>query len=401
MNLTIISQLFYPELISTGLTLTELCEALSKKGFNISVIAGYPTIVDPKTPIPKKMTYRTIQIKRVWSTRFPKLNTFGKLLNHITFLFSLCFTLLFKSNKTPLLLLTNPPLLPLLMFLLYPIKRFNYSILVFDMYPETIVSANIFPKDHVLIKLWSRLNLSVYKRATHIITIGRCMTSLIKNQLPNHYHSKLTMIPIWCDEQHIINTKHRSNFKSRWGLESRFIVGYTGNMARFHDIETIFQAANYLKEEHNILFLFVGEGYKKQWAQDYVLTNKLSNCMFKSYVDRQELGALLDCLDVGLVSLCESNTGLSVPSKTMGLLAAGKPIIGIMEPHAEIALLIKEHKTGYVVQNNQARVLAEHIMSLYSNPQDCATFSKNSFKAMQNHFNLDAISAQFELLFKS
>ena len=54
MNLTIISQLFYPELVSTGLTLTELCEALVKKGFKLNVIAGYPTVIDPKSPIPKK-----------------------------------------------------------------------------------------------------------------------------------------------------------------------------------------------------------------------------------------------------------------------------------------------------------------------------------------------------------
>ena len=152
MNLTVISQLFYPELISTGLTLTELCESLSKKGFNLNVIAGYPTVIDPKSRIPKKMNHNNITIERVWSTRFPKLNIFGKMFNHLTLLVSLFFKLLLRPNKDPILLLTNPPLLPLLMTLLYPIKKFKYSVLLFDLYPETIVSSKILSQSHFFVR---------------------------------------------------------------------------------------------------------------------------------------------------------------------------------------------------------------------------------------------------------
>ena len=38
-KLRVLCQLFYPELISTGQTLTELCESLSEQGVKINVIA--------------------------------------------------------------------------------------------------------------------------------------------------------------------------------------------------------------------------------------------------------------------------------------------------------------------------------------------------------------------------
>tara|TARA_A100001015_G_scaffold226508_1_gene255798 strand:- start:3790 stop:4995 length:1206 start_codon:yes stop_codon:yes gene_type:complete len=399
MNLTIISQLFYPELISTGLTLTELCEALTKKGFKLNVIAGYPTVTDPKSPIPKKMTHQTISIERVWSTRFPKLNIFGKISNHLTLLFSLFFKLLFRSNKEPLLLLTNPPLLPLLMIFLYPIKKFNYSILLFDLYPDTIVAAKMLKNANIFVKLWQNANLVAYKNAEHIITIGRCMNEKIKQTLPSQYHHKLQQIPIWADNQLIVSTKDSVKFKERWGLNDQFVIGYSGNMARFHDIESLVKAAKLLQSYKHISFVFVGDGYKKQWAQDYVIKHKLSNCIFKSYVDRNQLGALLNSFDIGVVSLCKENTGLSVPSKTMGLLAAKKPILAIMDNHCEIALMINDFQNGVVVEPNQANQVAAQIISLSSDKKRLATFRLNSEKAMKEKYNLDHTARLFSKLF--
>ena len=71
-QLTIICQLFYPELISTGQSMTELAEALTDQGLNITVICGPPTLKKQTEPIPKEIHYKNIHIKRIWSTQFPK-----------------------------------------------------------------------------------------------------------------------------------------------------------------------------------------------------------------------------------------------------------------------------------------------------------------------------------------
>lgn len=73
-KLLVLCQLFYPELVSTGQTLTELCEMLVDMGVDIEVVCGPLTYVDRESLISKYIEYYEIRISRVWGTRFSKLN---------------------------------------------------------------------------------------------------------------------------------------------------------------------------------------------------------------------------------------------------------------------------------------------------------------------------------------
>ncbi len=44
-KLLVLCQLFYPELVSTGQTLTELCEDLVRLWMDVEVVCGPPTIM--------------------------------------------------------------------------------------------------------------------------------------------------------------------------------------------------------------------------------------------------------------------------------------------------------------------------------------------------------------------
>ena len=51
-------------------------------GVDIEVVCAPPTIIDRKTRVPRHIEHRGIRIKRVWGTRFPKLNIFGDIENY-------------------------------------------------------------------------------------------------------------------------------------------------------------------------------------------------------------------------------------------------------------------------------------------------------------------------------
>ena len=52
-HVLILTQLFYPELVSSGQTLTELAEELSRRGADIEVLCGPPTILEDKIEAPR------------------------------------------------------------------------------------------------------------------------------------------------------------------------------------------------------------------------------------------------------------------------------------------------------------------------------------------------------------
>src|SRR5215469_7278697 len=105
-DLVIVCQVFYPELISTGQTLTELVEELAKRGLRITVIAAQPTLLKDSPQAPRVMQHNGINILRTWSTRLPKTNFAGKLVNLTTFFVTAYLTVLARYRKAQLLLLT-------------------------------------------------------------------------------------------------------------------------------------------------------------------------------------------------------------------------------------------------------------------------------------------------------
>jgi len=207
---------------------------------------------------------------------------------------------------------------------------------------------------------------------------------------------KLTHIPVWSDDRLIRAAVGKPNpFVKRWQLQDKFTVGYFGNMGRFHDMETIMAAAWQLKDSKDIVFLFVGEGHKKQWMLGFAEKHRLDNCRFYTYVDRKDLGYALSVVDVGLVSLLYGQEGLSVPSKTFGMLAAGVPVIGVMSPKSEIARILREQQCGIVVTPGREEELADKILELYNNRERLRRMGKNASRAIENKYSLGNVSRQY------
>jgi len=396
----ILCQLFYPELVSTGQTLTELCERLAESGVDIEVVCAPPTVVDRKTKVPRRMEHKGIKIRRVWGTRLPKLNLIGRITNQLTFASSAFLYLLFNPPRKPILVLTNPPFLAVICAILRKLRLSGpYIYLIFDVYPETAVRLGVLKENSLLSRLWESVNRLSLENADSIVVIGRCMQDVIKNKLARfglQPDGKLTHIPVWSDDRLIRAAVGKPNpFVKRWQLQDKFTVGYFGNMGRFHDMETIMAAAWQLKDSKDIVFLFVGEGHKKQWMLGFAEKHRLDNCRFYTYVDRKDLGYALSVVDVGLVSLLYGQEGLSVPSKTFGMLAAGVPVIGVMSPKSEIARILREQQCGIVVTPGREEELADKILELYNNRERLRRMGKNASRAIENKYSLGNVSRQY------
>jgi glycosyltransferase involved in cell wall biosynthesis len=394
----IISQLFYPELVSTGQTLTELGEALIKKGCEVDVICGPITLTKQTKPVPKRMIHEGMRITRVWSTSFPKLNIVGKLLNHITFSLSLFFKLLFIRDGIPSLVVTNPPFIGVIMALVRKLGGNPYIYVVFDVYPQTAIQLGVIKDSSFIAKLWHKANEFVFRHASDIVTIGRCMEAIIKQVTPPDTHSKLSRVHVWGDNQRIVDqieAQSPNPFIERWHLEGKFVVSYSGNMGRFHDMMTIIKAAEKLQSNPSIVFLFVGEGYFKSILQDYVSKHKLNNCFFYTYVDRDEYGLSLAAADLGLVSLLPDQVGLSVPSKSFGLMAASLPILAIMPPECEIARIITEHECGHRVDPGDVEGLVRFISNAAKHPSLLTKMGENGRKCVFEKFSLQEAATSY------
>ena len=107
-KIVLISQYFYPEMISTGHILTELLVELSLRGLESSVICAQPTYYS-REKVANEIEYNSIKIKRTFNTQFDKNSFIGKIFNSFSFFISALLNLIRFKTRCPVVVVTNPP----------------------------------------------------------------------------------------------------------------------------------------------------------------------------------------------------------------------------------------------------------------------------------------------------
>src|SRR5262249_2364813 len=149
---------------------------------------------------------------------------------------------------------------------------------------------------------------------------------------------------------HISPVSHADNpLRRSWGLADKFVVGYSGNLGRAHEFETVLSAAERLRG-FPIVFLFVGGGHQFDRLAQRARQRELRNFQFMPYQDAEALKSSLGVADIHIVSLRAELEGLSVPSKFYGVAAAGRPTVAIGSSDGEIARLVRQHASGLVIE---------------------------------------------------
>ena len=83
------------------------------------------------------------------------------------------------------------------------------------------------------------------------------MNNLVNKGVPA---SKITCIPNWVNTQFIRPLLKEDNaFRQAHGLEGKFVVMYSGNIALTQGLETVVEAAARLSDRPDIAFVIVGE----------------------------------------------------------------------------------------------------------------------------------------------
>jgi colanic acid biosynthesis glycosyl transferase WcaI len=97
----------------------------------------------------------------------------------------------------------------------------------------------------------------------------------------------------------------------------------------------------------------------------------------------------LSSATMSFVCLDSSFTGLSVPSKSYGILAAGVPIISMMDKNAEISKTVEKFNCGIVWNNEINRKLSDVIIEAISDEKSLEKMKENAYNAFLNNFDIE------------
>ena len=190
----------------------------------------------------------------------------------------------------------------------------------------------------------------------------------------------------------IIPVSHPDNRLRRlWGLDGKFVVGYSGNLGRAHEFDTILAASEALRNDPRIVFLFIGSGHRlDELGRDGQIARPRDQLPLRSLSGsrpccRQSLGVP----DLHWVSLKPALEGLIVPSKFYGIAAAGRPTLAITSLHGEIAKLVRDFDCGLVIEPGNSELLSVSIRQLSDSPEQLERMGRNARAMLDAHFTRD------------
>ena len=413
-KILVIQQHFYPEVAATGQLLLDLCEDLVKAGYKVKVITGNPTEIPQEVQrrnILRKENYKGIEIFRLKNTAFDKYRMAGRVLNYLSFHFLIFFHMLFYERPDLVFVLSTPPFISFSGLILKIFKRSKVIYNVQDLFPDLAVELGKL-KNKQFIGFLKKLSELIVRKVDKVVVVGEYMERKIRGELLRETrvgvgpsasgsanagvkNDHIITIHNWANGDRIKVLKNEdacaeNNYlKKKWGLEGKFVVLYSGNIGYLHEFDTIIAAAEYLAKEgmEEIVFVFIGEGVKKEYIERKVKEKGLNNVLFFPFQPRAILKYSLGLAGVSLVTLEKGFEGMVVPSKIYGILASGRPIIAVVGRESEVTEIIRKGRCGEVVKIGDYKALSEKIISYYNNHKKCYEEGINGRKYFEENFD--------------
>ena len=396
----LVSELYFPEQISTAYFLTKIAESLAET-YNIKVISGPATNFFRAETCPKHELINKVEIFRCRGTNFDKDLFWGRLVNLVTRSATILWmSLLLCQRGDTILVVTNPPLLPFVTLLVKWFKGCNFVLLIHDVYPEVLVKTGLCRPSSAIVRIVQLANQVLYNQSHKIITLGRDMTQLVQAKVPGS-GNKIYCIPNWAENEIVSPAEKASNeLLQELGITTRFIVLYAGNMGRTHGIDYLAEAAKSLEGNTQIHFVVIGFGTKRVWLEEYVKHQKLENISICSFRPPSEKTISLNACDIALISFIPGMAGVSVPSRMYNQMAAGKPIIALTDDWSELAEVVREEEIGWVVKPADVAALVRTIQFAADNPQLCAEMGAKAAVVAQTKYTFTQATQSYKKLFK-
>nr|WP_145160002.1 glycosyltransferase family 4 protein [Paenibacillus terrae] len=367
---------FYPDYASTGQLLTELCLHI-QKDFHIIVIAAQPEDMNADNSLGTRFTNDRLQDIEIIRIRLPKQdkkNKWSRLRYIAAYFFYANLLVLRQRNINILYTISTPPILGGFIGSIGKFfKRAKHIYNIQDFNPEQAEAVS-FMKNKSLYRIAKWVDTLNCKYADHIITVGHDMQETLYKRFANRAITANTVINNWTDEQEIVPLpkKHPrvQEFIHTHGWQNKFIVMYSGNMGLYYDLENLIQITKDLAHFEDMKFVFIGDGAVKAEMEAFVSSNRLNNVAFLPFQLKSDLKFSLNAADVHLVVNQKGIKGVSVPSKIYGVMAAGKPILGVLEEGSEACRLIQASGCGVVAEPQDYTAVTKKLTYLYKLKRD-------------------------------
>ncbi len=408
MRIQIVCPHFEPDVAPTGVVISEIVRGLVSRGHEVDVVTSLPWYaahaVDEawKGRIIRKETTAWGSISRVYPFPTNKRNILARALGYggFTALAGLCSLL--RRRRPEVIMAMSPPLtLGLAAWLTSRLRRAPFVFNLQDVFPDVAVEVGAISNQGV-IRLLEGLERFVYRRADAVTVLSEDLRSNVESKIVHARTSeraadKVRVIPNFVDTEQIRPQARENSYRSEFGLGTRTVVMYAGNLGFSQPLELMVEAARELAHRDDVVFVINGDGSRRQELVS--LASGLDNVVIADFQPMERLAEVLAAGDVHVIALRRGLARSSVPSKLYSILAAGRAVLASLDSGTEVATVVSSQRAGIAVAPQDQAAFTAAVLDLVDN-SDLAAMGSAGRQFVLQWASPDGVAAAYADLFE-
>jgi glycosyltransferase involved in cell wall biosynthesis len=377
---------FHPDDVVSARHFSDFCQELVARGWQVEALPCTAGCRDEKKAYRRMEEWNGVSIQRVWRPRFKQASTVGRMLNAAWMIVAWSTMIVGRRNgdRPDVLIVGTDPVLSILVSLL--VKRLRPRVRIvhwcYDLYPEAATAEGLLRENSLVVRLLQRVMRAAYGACDLVADLGSCMRARLEAY--EHRGRKITLVPWALSEPEDVLSPDPATRQQLFGNAALGLL-YSGNFGRAHCHDEFLELARLLRDE-NIHFCF---GVRGNCAHELraAVRDADRNVSFAGFAPESELTKRLAAADIHLVSLRPDWTGVVVPSKFFGSLAAGRPVIFAGSREAAIARWIEAYGVGWVLDRSSLEKVARDLRHLAQSREELMVLQRRCHTIYHAHFS--------------
>src|SRR5271167_1928681 len=376
MKILYVSQYFPPEMGAPAGRAAELSRLWAEDGHEVTVLTGFPNHPTGIVPPKYRRSFRRlvtrehvegVNIVRTWLLPFPNRKAYERILNYSSFCVSSAATGVFLHQPEVVIATSLQLLVGLAGWWLARCNGVPFVFEVRDLWPESLAAVGIGSHNSLLHRSLAKIAGFLYRSCDRLVVV----TPAFKEYLVKHWRvpeEKIFVVENGVETSLFSRFTPNAALRRELGAEGKFVVSYIGTLGAAHGLETMLEAASWLRERApEVLFLLVGEGAEKARIVSLSRSRGLSNVRFVDQQPREKIPAYITASDACLVLLKKSELFKTVlPTKMLEFMSCARPVILGVDGYAR--KVMEQANAGIFIQPEDSVALAEAIVRLAQNP---------------------------------
>jgi colanic acid biosynthesis glycosyl transferase WcaI len=358
-GIVFVNRSYWPEETATAQLLTDLAEALAARGRKVTVIAR------ATRSMVRSEFHGGVQIERVPAARWDGPGMGAKAAQFLSFWAGARHALSRALQPgDSVVTLTDPPLFGIAATAIARRRGATSWHWLQDIYPE-VARAVTGQAAWMAFRPWRD---RAWRRAAGCVTLGADMGALVAERgIPTEC---LFIQPNWAPAG--LRPPPAEEIRAHrepWGAAGQFVLGYSGNLGRVHDLDAVLALAEALKNDSDIRFQITGTGPQRARIQAEAAARGLTHVHFAPPAPRDRLAAALASADAHLVTLRPGCERCVFPSKLYGIAAVGCPVLFLGPIQSEIGRLIASSGMGIAADASDPAGAALSVRAWRDDPE--------------------------------